>query len=151
MFLWLLVGAQFALAALLVLTTSWIPIPWVAILVAAPGILLAVSASSKIGLRRVRIHPAATESTQLVTSGPYGVVRHPMYTGLLWFTAALLLSGFAWCRLLSWLGLLLVLRIKAGHEEHFLEDCFPRYIDYRKNVGQLVPKLHRLFRSQATK
>lgn len=146
MFLWTLVGFQFSLAALLVLSAHWLPMPWsslhwIAMLLAAPGIGLAVGAWMTMGWRKLRIHPSATERTILVTRGPYALVRHPMYTGLLWFTAALLLSGFEWWRLVSWVALLLVLRVKAAHEEQSMVSRFDEYSEYQTRVGQLFPKL----------
>ena len=142
MFLWLLVFLQFGLSALLVLSSDWWPPQWITLLVAAPGIALAVSAWKRMGMRRVRIHPTTTADTKLITSGPYAIVRHPMYTGLLWFTAVLMLSQFAWWRLISWLALMLVLRIKASHEEQSMSNRFAEYADYQKQVGQLLPYLN---------
>lgn len=140
MFLWSLIVLQFLLAAILVLSARWWPFPWTPMLIGMPGIGLALSAWIKMGLRRIRIHPGATAQTRLITSGPYRVVRHPMYTGLLWFTAAMLLSGFTWWRLIMWIALVLVLRVKAAHEERSMTKLFPEYTAYQKRVGQILPK-----------
>ncbi len=140
MFLWILIALQFFLAAALVLSSHWSPFPWLVMLLAAPGALLAIWAWFAMGMRRIRIHPIATTETVLLTRGPYAIVRHPMYTGLLWFTAAMVLSGFAWWRLLAWYALVVVLHIKATHEEKSMTCHFDEYADYQRKVGKLLPK-----------
>jgi protein-S-isoprenylcysteine O-methyltransferase Ste14 len=79
---------------------------------------------------------------RVVSSGPYGLVRHPMYTGML--LAAL---GGPLC-LGSYLGeicflpfcALFVVRMRA--EEAFLRDALPGYADYLERIRyRLVPKV----------
>ncbi|MCS7467481.1 isoprenylcysteine carboxylmethyltransferase family protein [Stieleria sp. ICT_E10.1] len=137
--LWFLIVAQFLLAAVLVLSARWSPLPFAALVVAAPGIGLAVWAWAKVGWRKIRIHPAATEKTELLTDGPYGIVRHPMYAGLLWFTAALLLTPWLWWRVVSWVALLVVLYAKSAHEEQSMRERFEGYQAYKNRVGRLFP------------
>lgn len=69
------------------------------------------------------------------------MVRHPMYSGLLWFTAAMLTSGFTWYRFAGWIALIFVLRSKANHEEMSMTNRFIRYSEYQQQVGQFIPKL----------
>ncbi|OYP34594.1 methyltransferase family protein [Rhodopirellula sp. MGV] len=133
------VAAQFLLSAALVLSIRWKPFPVLAFLLGAPGMGLAVWAWFTIGLRNIRIHPSVTERTELVTSGAYRVVRHPMYSGLLWFTAATLASPLAISRCLMWGVLVIVLVQKSKFEEQQMQQQFPGYKDYRKQVGGLVP------------
>ena len=140
MILWFLVIAQFTLSAALVLSTRWSPIPWLAFLVSAPGAALAVWAWGKVGLLKLRIHPTTTQRTRLITSGPFAVVRHPMYTGLLWFTAAFQLSDFAWWRTVAWFTLAIVLYFKACVEEKDINLRFAQYDTYRGYVGRFFPK-----------
>lgn len=151
MFHWILVLLQFVLAAFLVLSISWQPLPWRALGLASPGALLAVWAWFRMGLWSLRIHPTATQRTRLLRGGPYAVVRHPMYSGLLWFTAALILmdqpsSGFRWG---IWGSLVLVLLIKSNVEEASMTDRYPEYADYQKDVGGLFPKLFRMGREES--
>ena len=142
MFLWLLVIAQFLLAALLVISARWSPVPVFALLTATPGIGLAIWAWIRMGLRKIRVHPSATATTQLITDGPYAIVRHPMYTGLLWFTAALLPDPFRIWRMAAWGALLVVLFVKSIHEERSMEARFGDYPNYQQRVGRLLPGLN---------
>jgi protein-S-isoprenylcysteine O-methyltransferase Ste14 len=81
------------------------------------------------------------EDHTIIDTGPYGIVRHPIYTGLLFGTIALVLvSG----RLLAVLGLVAVaigIVIKARLEERFLsaELGGDAYAAYRKRVPMLIP------------
>lgn len=75
----------------------------------------------------------------LVTRGPFAVVRHPIYTGGLAFSAgyalwagpvALVLTA---CLALLWLG-------KSSVEERHLEQVYADYAEYRRRVRRrLVP------------
>ncbi len=84
---------------------------------------------------------AARKEGSLVTTGPFGLVRHPLYATWLW----LLWPGIALlCR--SWLALGVVpvgyMAFKAfiRHEEDELERRFGReYETYRWKVNQIVP------------
>ena len=81
------------------------------------------------------------EGHELVTDGPYGWVRHPIYTAML---GKLLASNFAFG---AWWGLIIaggvfvagtLIRIRA--EEKLLRDAFgTAYEDYARRVPAFVP------------
>jgi protein-S-isoprenylcysteine O-methyltransferase Ste14 len=80
------------------------------------------------------------DEQKVVTSGPYKVVRHPMYAGailLLIFTPIALGS---WVALPFPLPLIVVVAIRAVEEEKFLRTNLPGYADYCQKVRyRLVP------------
>ena len=83
------------------------------------------------------------EGHTVIDTGPYAIVRHPIYTGMLLGTIALVcVSG----RLLAVIGLVLVaigIVMKARLEERFLsaELGADAYAAYAKRVPMLVPGL----------
>jgi protein-S-isoprenylcysteine O-methyltransferase Ste14 len=80
------------------------------------------------------------EGHELVTDGPYGITRHPIYTGLL---LMLLGAALAWDSALTLLlALLLVvpLSLHTVYEETLFEQHFGEaYRDYQRRVPRLVP------------
>ena len=78
---------------------------------------------------------------RLITTGPYGVVRHPIYLGLGLFLMAVGLVAATWWAFIAALGLYVVgtfLRIRA--EELLLSDRFGQEFEhYRRRVPALVP------------
>lgn len=80
------------------------------------------------------------ENHQLVTSGPYRFVRHPIYSGLL-----LLTLGWAVLRgsVVGFLGpivLFFLFWIKSRAEERLMIDHFGEaYLEYRARVKALIP------------
>jgi protein-S-isoprenylcysteine O-methyltransferase Ste14 len=88
------------------------------------------------------LDPTVKRGHALRTDGPYGITRHPIYTGLLgMFLGTLLLVGVGRALLLVPAGLLLIeLRIRA--EEKLMTRTFPDdYPRYRRRVPQLIPGL----------
>jgi protein-S-isoprenylcysteine O-methyltransferase Ste14 len=77
---------------------------------------------------------------ELIRSGPYAYVRHPIYTGLL---AALLGSAIALGELRGFAGVLIVLAAfwhKLRIEERYMRELFPgQYEHYMAAVPALVP------------
>lgn len=80
------------------------------------------------------------EGHRIIDTGPYAIVRHPIYTGLL---EACLVSAMARGTVPALVGLgaiLLGVWIKARLEERFLaEELGPAYEAYRARVPMLLP------------
>jgi protein-S-isoprenylcysteine O-methyltransferase Ste14 len=81
------------------------------------------------------------EARRLVTSGPYGIARHPVYAGYfvqyagMWLAYSTLPMGVA-------LGIWIVLMVdRMFHEERVLARAFPEYTEYKHRVGALGPRV----------
>jgi protein-S-isoprenylcysteine O-methyltransferase Ste14 len=79
---------------------------------------------------------------ELVTSGPYQLVRHPIYSGIL-------LAGLGTALALSWLGLTAValaavyFLYSATVEERYLTEQFPdSYPQYKRSTKMLLPFIY---------
>jgi protein-S-isoprenylcysteine O-methyltransferase Ste14 len=82
------------------------------------------------------------EGHALRTDGPYGITRHPIYTGILgMLLGSLLLAGVGRSLLLLPVGLV-VFEVKIHVEEELMLATFPdEYPRYRRRVPQLIPGL----------
>ena len=94
--------------------------------------------------------PLARETHQLRTQGPYGIVRHPIYTGILgMIVGTALLNGLGYWFLVVAV-ILAGLEVKIHYEEKLMAASFPvDYPAYRRRVPQLIPGLGRLRRQAA--
>ena len=76
----------------------------------------------------------------LVTTGPYALARHPIYTGLSVATLGTALGFGAWRGVLAVVIILLALLIKMSQEERLMNQTFPvEYPAYRRRVKALIP------------
>jgi protein-S-isoprenylcysteine O-methyltransferase Ste14 len=76
----------------------------------------------------------------LVTDGPYGLTRHPIYTGLLLMTFGAALAWDSALTLLLALLLVVPFFLHTVHEESLFEEHFgAAYLDYQSRVPRLVP------------
>jgi protein-S-isoprenylcysteine O-methyltransferase Ste14 len=86
-------------------------------------------------------NPAATlrEHHTLVRTGPYAVVRHPIYLGcLVKFLGMFLVLGEVRAFVCFWPFEIVLRRILA--EERILREAYPKeYADYARRVKRLVP------------
>lgn len=83
--------------------------------------------------------PHPKEDGRLVQDGVYGVVRHPIYGGLILGTVgAGLLTGNT-ARTLLGLAMTLFFDAKARREEAWLVEKFSAYPAYRRTVKKLIP------------
>lgn len=79
---------------------------------------------------------------ELIRSGPYAIVRHPIYTGLLAAFAGSALALGEWRGLLALVIVCVALWRKLRLEERWLAEIFgDSYTRYRREVAALVPFL----------
>jgi protein-S-isoprenylcysteine O-methyltransferase Ste14 len=109
-------------------------------IVFASGLGLAVWARVHLG-RNWGMPMTQKDEPELVTSGPYRYVRHPIYTGIL--VAVLgtsLVVDLYWLMALVLLGAYFV--YSARVEERLMTDTFPgAYPNYRAHTKMLIPFL----------
>ncbi len=78
---------------------------------------------------------------QLVTSGPYAFVRHPIYTGILICATGTALQVGEWRGVVAIPIIAVGCTIKAKKEERYMNTEFgERYRQYRQRTGFLVPR-----------
>jgi protein-S-isoprenylcysteine O-methyltransferase Ste14 len=86
--------------------------------------------------------PYPREDGELIQIGIYGIVRHPLYGGLI-------LAAFGWTifqisltHLIATAILLVFFDIKARREEAWLSEKYPEYSEYRQRVKKLIPGIY---------
>src|SRR5271170_2143749 len=143
------------LVAVVLLSTSWIPLPWLyrplwrvgfwlfwlGAAVTVGGLLFAVWAREHLG-RNWSSPVTIKQDHELITTGPYAVLRHPIYTGILggFLGVAIALSevrGFV-----VFVLIFLVFWVKLRMEEEWMRSQFGEtYATYVRRTAALVPYL----------
>jgi protein-S-isoprenylcysteine O-methyltransferase Ste14 len=103
------------------------------------GCLFAVWARFTLGSNWSGL-PDVKREHELIVKGPYKLVRHPIYTGLLLALAGSAVadgrSGWA----MIWLLVLVSYVVKIRQEEQLMMQTFPQdYAAYRRRVKALIP------------
>jgi protein-S-isoprenylcysteine O-methyltransferase Ste14 len=84
--------------------------------------------------------PKPAEQAQLVQTGIYGRVRHPLYTSVLLASPGWALIWQSWPSLLAALALIPFFQAKARREERWLREKFAEYAEYERRVPQFLPR-----------
>jgi protein-S-isoprenylcysteine O-methyltransferase Ste14 len=80
------------------------------------------------------------EGQHVISTGPYAVVRHPMYAGGLLYMAATPLALGSWWGLVPFVAILAVILWRLIDEERLLVDRLPGYAAYcAKTKWRLLP------------
>jgi protein-S-isoprenylcysteine O-methyltransferase Ste14 len=92
-------------------------------------------------LTGIRMVFRAFSRGELVSSGVYGLVRHPIYSSWIFFNfPAIALLSRSWPMLLVSVVAYIVFKLLISREEQYLEEKFGKdYLDYRSRVNQIVP------------
>jgi protein-S-isoprenylcysteine O-methyltransferase Ste14 len=103
-----------------------------------------------VGLRNYSIHILGRHFTptiqlqkdhELITEGPYSIIRHPSYTGAL----MALVGGALWLNssigiISAIIAMMLAYTIRINAEEKVLKGLFGNvYSDYQKNTKRIIP------------
>lgn len=99
-----------------------------------------VGVAGVVHLGRARTaFPRPLANRQLVTSGIYARIRHPLYTSVLCASFGWALIGASWPALGVAVALTLFLDAKARHEERWLRQTYPDYVVYAQRVRRMLP------------
>ena len=85
--------------------------------------------------------PSPRSNSELVQTGLYKFIRHPIYTGILLSFFGFALYTASLSRVLITVILYFLFLYKSKYEEQMLLDRFENYADYKKNTGRFFPKL----------
>lgn len=88
--------------------------------------------------------PSPKSTAQLIQSGLYGYVRHPIYTGILFVSFGIGLYIGSSFKIVVFLALYVLFYKKSLYEEQRLTLFFPNYSMYKKKTGRFIPKISRL-------
>lgn len=142
---WLLVAIQFLLLGVMVFyprDAGWVPTDLLrssgAFFMAA-GVAIGLWSAAYLG-RGLTPLPLPNGSTDLVTSGPYRLVRHPIYSSVMLLGIGMTMRSGSWIVLAGFLGLMVLFAVKSRWEEMHLADAFPGYERYMDATGRFIPR-----------
>jgi protein-S-isoprenylcysteine O-methyltransferase Ste14 len=114
---------------------------------ALAGCLVALAGGAFLRRSRAELGPAWSlvpkADRSLVTTGPYRLVRHPVYLGLTWIATGAALAFASWpAFMVVLIGIVPTFVWRASAEEKLLSQTFgERYEAYQQGTWMIVPYL----------
>ncbi len=112
----------------------------VAVVLAAVSVWLVMAAVQELG-RQWSLEARLIEGHKLVTTGVYGLVRHPIYTAMLGMLVATGVAFSRWYVILAAVTIFVIgTKIRTIFEERLLRDAFGQeFEDFAAKVPPLIP------------
>ena len=137
-----LVFAQFFLIGIMVIFSRGILSSWLALGILTFGILFGLWTIRYNRLGNFNIRPELKDGCELITTGPYRFVRHPMYTSVLLITLAMAVGTPIYIEWSSFLLLMLVLALKSVREERLWCEGSEHYKAYMQTSKRFIPFIY---------
>lgn len=135
----LLVFFQFSLIGLMVLFSKGFFSSILGLSIFILGAILGLWALIHNRVGNFHIQPKLREGSELITTGIYALVRHPMYTSVMLMMLGFLVSTPTIVETLLWLILIGVLLLKAKREESLWLEHDEAYEVYKKSTKLFIP------------
>jgi len=136
---YLLVFIQFAGILFFIFTGPSIPASVPVFVLQAIAFVLGVWAIVAMKLHTLTVLPSVKQGGKLCSSGPYRILRHPMYTAVLLFLLALLINQYSMSRAVVFAVVFVDLMFKMQVEEKILLFHYPNYKKYMQGTYRLIP------------
>ena len=109
--------------------------------IALIAIALLVAAFALLANRpgNFNVRPIPKDSGELITTGIYHYIRHPMYCSLFFGGLGILFIQFTVWKLVAWVLLIVTLALKARFEESALIERYEGYKNYQKGTKSFIP------------
>ena len=113
---------------------------YLALILAIFGFLVALFSVFNLD-RNLTVYPTPKSNSNLITSGLYKYTRHPIYSGIIFFTFGYSIYLGSVFKLIISLLLFIWFYLKSNYEEKRLMEKYSDYIKYRKITGRFFPKI----------
>ncbi|TRO65518.1 methyltransferase family protein [Christiangramia sabulilitoris] len=141
-----LVGLQMLLFILYVFDPNILSLAFPAI-IRTGALIIAVLGGAVLILAMLQLSknlspfPSPKTNSELVQSGLYKYVRHPIYTGIVISSFSLALATASVFRILISILLYILFMVKSEYEEKLLMQRYKEYESYKKRTGRFFPKI----------
>lgn len=138
----ILVGLQFFIIFLMLLPIgSPVEYPYIGLTVIGIALLIGFLAITEHERGNFNIRPDIKEDGELVMSGIYRFVRHPMYLSVLLAMFGVAMVFFTYYEFVLFIFLVMTLVVKLLYEEHLWKCHDKAYCEYMKKTKRFIPFL----------
>jgi len=130
---------QYSTLTYLMIFSKWISPNYYLSIIQIIGFIVAAWAIWEMNKSKLNISPTPRSGSRLIQSGPYKLIRHPMYLSLILTLTPAMISYYKPLHLYIYIAFLINLVFKMFFEESLLKEYFVDYKAYMKKSWRLFP------------
>ena len=106
------------------------------------GLFIAIWAILEMAKSKLNISPVPRSGSVLIQSGPYKIIRHPMYLSLLLTITPMIIDSLSTFNIIIFSIFIINMLIKMLYEERLLQNHFEDYAIYSEKSWRLFPFIY---------